>query len=215
MQDLSNILTLAPGFIIGLTFHEFSHAFAAYRLGDPTAKMAGRLTLNPVAHLDLIGSLMLIFAGFGWAKPVPVDPHYLRSPRRDMAIVAVAGPVANIIVAIACSILLHALDFIGTAAGISVSQFVLMVLVQGIWINVILAVFNFIPIPPLDGSRIVAGIVPEEWNHGYEQFERYGPMFLFGLILLASLSGISILGRIMMPVAQPLFRLIMGAWLFQ
>jgi Zn-dependent protease len=213
LQNLSEILTLAPGFVIGLTFHEFSHAFAAYRLGDPTAKMAGRLTMNPMAHLDLIGSLMLIFAGFGWAKPVPVDVNYLRSPRRDMALIAVAGPAANIVMAIVCSLLLHLLNVLGMLGGMSSSSVLTLILVQGIWINIILAVFNFIPIPPLDGSRILAGIVPEEWNHGYEQFERYGPIFLFGLIVLASFSGVSILGRIMMPVAQPLFRLIVGAWL--
>ena len=97
MQNLSNILPLIPGFILGLTLHEFSHALVADRLGDSTARRMGRLTLNPLAHLDLFGSLMLIFAGFGWAKPVPVNYHSLRSPRRDMALIAVAGPVSNVV----------------------------------------------------------------------------------------------------------------------
>jgi Zn-dependent protease len=214
LQNFSDILTLAPGFIIGLTFHEFSHAYAAYRLGDDTAQRAGRLTLNPAAHLDLFGSLMLIVAGFGWAKPVPVDANNFRSPRRDMALVAMAGPVSNVIMATVFSLLLHFADMAGLPGMMSSASIATLVLVQGVWINVILAVFNLIPVPPLDGSRIVAGVVPPEWNHGYEQFERVGPMLLFGLILLASLSGVSILSRIMMPVAEPLFRFIMGAWLF-
>ena len=214
MLNLTDILTLAPGFIFGLTFHEFSHAAVASRLGDPTARNMGRLTLNPLAHLDVIGSLMLVFVGFGWAKPVPVDANYLRSPRRDMALIAMAGPVANIILAIACSIALHGLLIGSLLGGSSAAEIIVTLFVQAIQINIILAVFNIIPVPPLDGSRILAGIVPENWNHGYEQFERVGPFFLFGLVLLGSLTGVSILSRIIMPLAEPVYKLVMLNWLF-
>jgi Zn-dependent protease len=214
LDRYSHILYLIPGFVVGLTFHEFCHAWTANRLGDPTARIHGRLTLNPLAHLDLIGSLMLVFAGFGWAKPVPVNVYNLQSPRRDMALIASAGPAANLILAIAVSLLAHGLIAAGVVGASSASALLLLILVQSVWINVILAVFNLIPIPPLDGSRILAGVVPEEWNYGYEQFEKYGPFMLFGLILLANVTGVSVLGRIVMPVAQPVFNLVMGEWLF-
>lgn len=215
MTNYSNILSLLPGFIIGLTFHEFSHAYVANRLGDPTARAMGRLTLNPIAHLDLFGTLMLVFAGFGWAKPVPVDASQLRSPRRDMAIIALAGPVSNVVLALLVGLGLRAVFPAGFAAAqtSSLASTAVWICVQAVWINVILAAFNLIPIPPLDGSRILAGIVPEHWNHGYEQFERIGPMLLIGLVLLASFSGISIFNRLVSPIARPLLSFILGDWL--
>ncbi|HEY3296149.1 MAG TPA: site-2 protease family protein [bacterium] len=215
MRNLSDILTLVPGFVFGLTLHEFSHAFVASRLGDPTAQRMGRLTLNPLAHLDLLGSVMLVAAGFGWAKPVPVDVNYLRSPRRDMALIAVAGPVSNIVLATACALLLRLLFMTGLFGDSTVASVALNVMIQAIQINVILAVFNIIPVPPLDGSRIVAGIVPEAWNHGYEQFERFGPLLLLGLVLIGSVTGVSILSRIIMPMASPIYKLVMLDWLFR
>ena len=213
MRDLSYILTLVPGFVLGLTLHEYSHALAAYRLGDSTAQRMGRLTLNPLAHLDLFGSLMLVFAGFGWAKPVPVNALALRHPRRDMAIVAVAGPLANVVLATALAMLFRLLLVVGMGPALMQMRMVFTILAGGVWVNVVLAVFNLIPLPPLDGSRILAGVVPPEWNHGYEQMERFGPMILLGLVLLANFAGVSVLGRIISPVAQPLYRLLMGPWL--
>lgn len=200
-------MSLVPGFVLGLTLHEFSHALAAFRLGDRTAADAGRLTLNPLAHLDLFGSLMLIFAGFGWAKPVPVDARYLRAPRRDMAIIAAAGPVSNVLLAavVAFGIRLLAPWWDGAA-----DSLLLRLAVDAVWINVILAIFNLIPLPPLDGSRILALAVPDRWSAGYDRLERIGPLLLLGLVVLASATGISIFGRIILPVAQPLFRLVMG-----
>jgi Zn-dependent protease len=200
-------LYFIPGFIVGLTLHEFSHALAATRLGDPTARAAGRLTLNPLAHLDLIGALMLLFIGFGWAKPVPVDPHNFRSPRRDMAIVAFAGPLSNLLLATVIGFSLRALGLLsGDAAEVTVR-----VAVYAVWINVILAVFNMIPLPPLDGSRIVRGVFPTEWQAGYSTLERFGPIILFGLMLLANFTGISIFGRVITPVALPVVQWILGS----
>jgi Zn-dependent protease len=210
LQDFSQILTLVPGFVLGLTLHEYSHALAAYRLGDPTAQQAGRLTLNPLAHLDIFGSLMLIFAGFGWAKPVPVNVLAMRHPRRDMAIVAMAGPLANVVLATALAILFRLLLVAGFGTALMQYKIIFTIIAGGVWVNVVLAVFNLIPLPPLDGSRIVAGVVPPEWNHGYEQMERFGPMILLGLVMLANFAGISVLGRIISPVAQPLYRLLIG-----
>jgi Zn-dependent protease len=216
MMNYSNILSLLPGFIIGLTIHEFSHAYVATRLGDPTARAMGRLTLNPLAHLDLFGSLMLIFAGFGWAKPVPVNAGYLHSPRRDMAMIAFAGPVSNVLLALLVGFGLRAAypdGYLAAQSASPVTAMTIWIAVQAVWINVILAAFNMIPIPPLDGSRILAGIVPEHWNHGYEQFERIGPMLLLGLVLLANFGGVSIFNRLVSPIAKPLLAFILGSWL--
>ncbi|MBI5059493.1 site-2 protease family protein [candidate division KSB1 bacterium] len=199
-------LYFIPGFILGLTLHEFSHALAATRLGDPTARSAGRLTLNPLAHLDLLGSVMLLVVGFGWAKPVPVDLNYFRSPRRDMAIVAFAGPLSNLVLAVLLGAALRATGFLTG----DLAETAVRIAVYGVWINIILAVFNMIPVPPLDGSRILRGIIPIEWQAGYSTFERFGPLVLFGLMLLASLTGVSIFGRVITPVARPIANWILG-----
>jgi Zn-dependent protease len=209
VNRLADLLTVAPGFILGLTWHEFCHALVASRLGDPTARHAGRLTLNPLAHLDFFGTIALVFAGFGWAKPVPIDPHYLRSPRRDMALIALAGPLSNVLLAAGISLALRVLVFPWIAPEM-LSSLIPMILVQAVWINIILGVFNLIPIPPLDGSRILAGVVPESWNHGYAYVERYGPIILIGLIVLASATGYSVFSRIVSPVAAPLLHLFLG-----
>lgn len=199
-------LYFIPGFVLGLTLHEFSHAWVATRLGDPTARAAGRLTLNPLAHLDLLGSLMLLAVGFGWAKPVPVDLRHFRSPRRDMALVAFAGPLSNLLLAAVIGLALRTL---GLFAGELPDTAVRMIF-YGVWINIILAVFNLIPIPPLDGSRILHGVVPLGWQAGYASFERVGPLLLFGLMLLASFTGVSIFGRILTPIAGPIANWILG-----
>jgi Zn-dependent protease len=213
LEKLTAILLLLPGFVAGLTVHEFSHAYVANRLGDPTARSLGRLTLNPLAHLDLIGSIMLMVAGFGWAKPVPVNAAYLRSPRTDMVWIAAAGPVSNLILAFLLGMTANLLFVLDGEAQSGMSSVLALILLQGIWINVILALFNLLPFPPLDGSRILAGFVPQKWNQGYEQFERIGPMILLGLFLLASLSGVSLFGRLLNPVAEPIFRWFAGGWL--
>lgn len=200
-------LYFIPGFVLGLTLHEFSHAFTAFRLGDPTARNMGRLTLNPLAHLDLLGSIMLLVVGFGWAKPVPVDASHFRSPRAGMAAVAFAGPLSNILLAALIGFLFR-LSF-AEASG-ALPEVWVKIIVYAVWINIILALFNMIPVPPLDGSRILRSVVPDAWQAGYSNFEKFGPMVLFALLLVANLTGISIFGRIINPAAQPLVRLILG-----
>lgn len=154
--------------IIVITVHEFSHAFAADHLGDPTPKLAGRLTLNPLSHLDPIGSLLFVLAGFGWGKPVPFDPYNLKSPKKDSALISFAGPLSNIIMAVLASILLR--------------FFISDMIYTFIRLNILLAVFNLIPVHPLDGFRVVAGLLPQKYYPDWLELERYGMIFLIFLI---------------------------------
>lgn len=175
-------LTL-PIFFAAVVVHEYCHGWAAYKLGDPTAKLAGRLTLNPLAHIDPVGTLILpIFLSlirspivFGWAKPVPVNFFNLHNPKRDMIWVGLAGPVANIILAITLSLFLK--------LNIMTSHpLLLIILTTGVLINLILAIFNMIPIPPLDGSRLVMGILPRKYAIYYSYIEPFGILILVGLL---------------------------------
>jgi len=188
---------LIPVIIFALSFHEFSHGWMAYRYGDPTAKNAGRLTLNPMAHLDIFGSLALYLMGFGWAKPVPVDPRYLANPKRDMMWIALAGPVSNLIVALISGILLSILLRLGFISGQSPLT---MVLIMSLQINLVLAIFNFIPIPPLDGSRILGGLISYKYQNELAKFEYYGPRILMGLILLSMFTRFNIFSVIISPI---------------
>jgi len=188
---------LIPVIIFALSFHEFSHGWMAHRYGDPTAKLAGRLTLNPIAHLDIFGSLALYLMGFGWAKPVPVNPQYLANPKRDMMWIALAGPVSNLIVALISGILLS----IFLRTGLIGSQSpLIMVLIMSLQINLVLAIFNFIPIPPLDGSRILEGLIPRKYHNELAKFEYYGPRVLMGLILISMFTRFNIFSVIISPI---------------
>jgi len=210
MLDLRSILLFAPGFILGLTFHEVAHGWVADKLGDPTARQAGRLTLNPLAHLDPLGSLMLIFAGFGWARPVPVNPLNLSNPRRDMLWVGLAGPVANLLFALGLGLFFQLFlkgQFERELLG---SSILTLVVLMGVRINVVLAIFNLLPVPPLDGSRILAGLVPASWTTGYEEFERVGPWILLGLILLGNFAGVPVFHYLIEPFASPITKLLLG-----
>jgi Zn-dependent protease len=206
MLDLRSILLFAPGFILGLTFHEVAHGWIADKLGDPTARQAGRLTLNPLAHLDPIGSLMLIFAGFGWARPVPVNPLNFSNPRRDMLWVGLAGPVANLLFALGLGLIFQFL----MKSPLLGSSLLTVVVFMGVHINVILAIFNLLPVPPLDGSRILAGLLPASWTTGYEEFERVGPWILLGLILLGNFAGVPVFQYLIGPFATPITKLLLG-----
>jgi len=197
--DVLDLLQLIPPLLFALTVHEFSHAFIAYRLGDTTARMMGRLTLNPIAHLDPIGSILLLLPPhFGWAKPVPVDARYLAHPRRDMMWIALAGPVSNILLAAMFGTLLRLQPLI--PIGTSPAAVAVIRMVQtSVVLNLILAFFNLIPLFPLDGSRILTGILPRDLAERFRTLEPAGPMILLGLILLGAVTGVRIIQILIFP----------------
>lgn len=173
--SLHTIALTLPAIIIGLTFHEYAHGWVAKRLGDRTAEAHGRLTINPVAHLDPVGFILLLLAGFGWAKPVPVNPYNLRGDiKQGMLLVSLAGPATNFLLAVASAVLL------GLFGSMQIPYFNIIMQYM-IVINVVLAIFNLIPIPPLDGSKILAGLLPgrQDW---LDQLEAYGPILLIVLV---------------------------------
>lgn len=180
--------------MFALSFHEFAHAWMASRCGDNTAARMGRLTLNPMAHLDTMGSLMILFVGFGWAKPVPVDGRLLRNPRVDMMKVAAAGPVSNLILAMMAGMILRFLNGTGL-----LNEAVLVLLLYFTRINIALAVFNMIPVAPLDGSQIFSAWLMKTNPQLAWKIQSYGPQVLFGLILFGIITGYSILWVLMEP----------------
>ena len=191
-DPLEIAITLAA-VLVAVTFHEFAHALVADRLGDPTPRALGRLSLNPIVHLDLLGTLFLMVFGFGWARPVPVNPRYFADPRRGMLQVALAGPLANVTVAFIVGALLKLPDLPGGplfAAALSTL----------IWINAVLAIFNLIPIPPLDGSRILEALLVGRHALSYARLQPYGTLVL--LVLLYS----GVVGRIMLPAVRWLYQ---------
>jgi len=203
--DLARMIYVLPGILLALTIHEFSHGYVAYLIGDPTAKNSGRLTLNPIAHIDPLGFLMLMFAGFGWAKPVPVNPYLFDIDRRKgTLLVSLAGPASNIIMAILLT-LLFALFLRFTNSFNSVVQ---QLFVSAISINLVLAVFNLFPIPPLDGSKIVMSLFPSRFEQTFHELERYS------FILLMALLFLGVIRRILFPIVNVLFNLLMGLVVF-
>ena len=184
------LVLLIPVLLFALVFHEFSHGWVANKLGDPTAKYSGRLTLNPMAHLDLFGSLMILFVGFGWAKPVPVDSRYLANPRTDMMKIAFAGPASNLLLAFIAGSLIRLTGNMGVLSSM---------LIMFVQINIMLAVFNMIPIPPLDGSQIFSGLMIRHNPDLVVKLQIYGPQILMGLILFGMLTSVSPIWWLMSP----------------
>jgi Zn-dependent protease len=181
--DLSTLPYVAVALLAAVTVHEYAHAYVADRLGDPTPRAHGRLTLNPLAHLDLIGTLLILLVGFGWAKPVPITPTNFTNWRRDTVIVAVAGPLANVTLLFVLGVpfKLGVLQAYGIGGG-PISA-VLLIMMQ---INAMLAVFNLIPIPPLDGSKILLGVLPPEQAVTYARVQLYGPFLLLALLMFTN-----------------------------
>ena len=169
---MQQLIIQAPPLLFALTVHELAHGYVAWRLGDPTAKNEGRLTLNPLKHLDPLGVLAFIIMKIGWAKPVPVNPRYFKNPQRDMLLVALAGPGSNIILAVASAALAHLLSP-STSCPFFILQPLVAMLAASVWINIMLAVFNCIPIPPLDGSKVLMGLLPPEAARGYAKLEPF------------------------------------------
>lgn len=184
--------------VIGITIHEFAHAYTAYRLGDSTAKMAGRVTFNPIAHMDPLGTLMLFLAGFGWGKPVPVNPFQLRHGRWGQVLVSLSGPLSNIIAAAIFALPLRIL----ITANVETPAIVVQVLQAIIELNLILAIFNLIPIPPLDGSRILTALAPRAFSGIMAEIERIGPFVLLGIIVLTIVMNIPLFSRIILPLVS-------------
>ncbi len=212
MLNLQSLILLIPVILLALTVHEYSHGLMAYRLGDPTAKYAGRLTFNPISHLDPIGTIMLFLVGFGWAKPVPVDPRHFANPKRDMLWVALAGPASNMVLAFLSGLVIR---FINAqpepVLSGAVGGYIGILLVRSLQINLALAVFNLLPIPPLDGSKVLYGLLPPQYEHVAYNLERYGPGILFGLILLGMVTGVSILWAFIGPFVHFFSLLFAGA----
>lgn len=187
------LITL-PALLVSMVFHELAHGYVAWRLGDPTAKRSGRLTINPLKHLDAFGALVLFItyfgsAGnmlFGWAKPVPVNPGYFRSPRHGMALVGLAGPATNLVIAGAAALVLN--------LWLPANDLLLAVIFRVFQLNLILMVFNLIPVPPLDGSRVVGGLMDERTYRKWARLDQYGMVFmmvlLFVMISTNLLSGV-------------------------
>lgn len=174
---LAELLLSIPAVLWAITFHEFCHGYAAKRLGDPTAQMMGRLSLNPLRHFDPVGTLMLLLFRIGWARPVPINPGNFKKPKRDMVIVSLAGAAGNILTAFVCARLVRHVPILFQSYG--AQQFVLIM----IYMNVGLAAFNLLPIPPLDGSRILYVLLPYRFMNAYYFMENYGMFIILGLMI--------------------------------
>lgn len=207
------LLGLALALVAGITFHEFSHAFSAYQLGDYTPLRQGRVTLNPAAHLDPMGMLVFVIAGFGWGRPVQFNPYALRTnPRTGTAVVAVAGPVANVILGIVSGLLLRLFMLTDlTAGGNPIFYAFALTLASFVEFNFLLAIFNLVPLPPLDGSNILPGLLPPEMGDSllrfYHQMGPYSLIILFALFWVAG----SYVGPVLFAPVDALFNLAVGA----
>ena len=202
--NLSQMIVWAVTFFIAITVHEFAHGWAAYKLGDDTAERYGRLTLNPLKHIDLMGLLMLLFAGIGWAKPVPVNPYNLRNPKTDMALISAAGPAANFALAILLAILIRFILFPMNL--VSLGAF----LVLGIQLNIMLGLFNLVPIPPLDGSKILGSLLPDNLYYHWTNLERYGPILIIILVFSGRSGNFSIFQKLVLEPAMRFTAFLLG-----
>lgn len=183
------ILSTLTVIFLTLPIHEFAHGFAATKLGDPTPRYQGRLTINPFAHIDYFGALCILLFGFGWAKPVGVNPYNFRKPKRDMAITAFAGPLSNLIVALISLFLFNLSGLVYSKVAVGIIFYIAYFFLFIARINVSLAVFNLIPVPPLDGSRILSAVLPNKYYYTLMRYERY---FYYGLIILLFVGALDV-----------------------
>ncbi len=212
---LTDILMYVIPALICITFHETCHGWVAYRLGDPTAKNMGRLSLNPIRHIDWVGLVMMVVFHFGWAKPVPVDMRNFKNPKRGMAITALAGPVSNLILTALFLVLYGGLYYPLYLMGGAVGHFIMQLILVTAYLSLSLAVFNLIPISPLDGSKVLFAFLSDEAYYKLMRYERYGMILLMALVAtgvlgtpLSSLTGF--LFDKMFGIAGGVFRLIWG-----
>ena len=197
---ITNMLMSVIPALVCITLHELSHGYVAYKLGDNTAKSMGRLTLNPIKHIDIVGLIMMVAFKFGWAKPVPVDMRNFKHPKRDMAITALAGPVSNVLI---CCVVLFIYGIIFLPCTLSGSEFwsdVLDMVYLTAYLSIALAVFNIIPVPPLDGSKVLFSLMSDEAYLKLMRYERYGMLLL--LVLVAT----NVLGQPLQTVTQAVFK---------
>lgn len=185
---IAQLLLTLPIVFLSLSVHETAHGYVAYKLGDPTARNLGRLTLNPIKHLDLFGTLCMVLFGFGWAKPVPINTRYFKKPKRDMALTGMAGPISNLLLAVGFALVLKLVIYIfnfvpETAFTADLLYWTWVFLSLGVQLNVTLMVFNLLPIPPLDGSRLLFAFLPTKAYFKMMQYERY--IYIVFLVLLA------------------------------
>ena len=201
---LTIILAFVVSMLVGLSFHEFSHAAVADRLGDHTARRFGRLTLNPRAHLDPMGALMILFVGFGWAKPTPVNPYNTPRPRLSMVLIALGGPLSNLVIAFIAGLPLRlgAIDPSTSLVGVFLASVVSL--------NVTLAVFNLLPLAPLDGFRVLVGLLPPDLARVVSRYEQWGPGLLMLLFFLPFITGYNPLFTVMNPLLGFFNQLAMG-----
>ena len=204
MENVIALLIQIPVVLACITIHEFSHGYVAYLLGDDTAKRAGRLTLNPLKHLDVLGAIMLIIVKIGWAKPVPVNPYNFKDMKVGMAITAAAGPISNFLFAVIAAIFYRSLM---SGFPPSILTYILQFIVV---INIALGLFNLIPFPPLDGSKIIGGFMPDEMFFRWMQWERNGAYLLMIIFGISFLFRIPLLGTIIMPALNFFVTLLLG-----
>ncbi len=200
--DIAQWIIKIPVVLLAITIHEYAHGRAALWLGDPTAKSMGRLTLNPIPHIDPLGAICLFIFGFGWAKPVPVNPRYFKNVRRDIVIMSLAGPISNL--------------FAAFIAGMLFRHFLLpwstylTILALLMFINLGLGLFNLIPLPPLDGSHVLENLLPPRATRKYREFGRYGPFLLFGILILDRFAHTGIISMILFGPVKYLAHLFSG-----
>ncbi len=215
MDTIIRIVIFIFPILSALTLHEFSHGYVAYLRGDDTAKRAGRLSLNPIRHLDIFGTiifpLLLILIGspfiIGWAKPVPINPYNFKDYKKDTALTAAAGPIANFIAAAVFSIIFNILYNI---FHVSDNSIIVLIVFYTIFINIILGLFNLIPIPPLDGSKIIGGFMSDRMYFAFQKLERKGIFILITIILISNFLGLNIIGRVILPPVLFLVNILTG-----
>ncbi|MCL4459003.1 MAG: site-2 protease family protein [Chloroflexi bacterium] len=207
-----SLLYIVIALLVAISVHEACHAWMAYNLGDPTAKYQGRLTLNPLAHLDPLGTLMMIMTaiagfGIGWGKPVPVNPYNLRNgPKTGMAVVSLAGPASNLATAVIFAIPLRFDLFYFLLS----YTFLMYLLYYIVFVNIVIAIFNLIPIPPLDGFKVLLGLLPTRQAYLLSRYEAYGPGLLLLLILLDAYTRLGLIGHVLEPASQLLLHAVLG-----
>ena len=204
--DITQWIVKIPVLLFAITIHEYAHGRAALRLGDPTAKQMGRLSFNPLIHIDILGAICLFLFNFGWAKPVPVDIRYFKNTRRDVIIMALAGPLANIGVAFLAGLLIR---FLALPLEIYLQALLWLILM-----NIGLGIFNLLPLPPLDGSHVLENLLPPAAAQKYRTLGRYGPFILIGIVMLDNFAHTGIISRILIVPMFYLAHLFAGDNLF-